>query len=795
MYCKSLIFNGLIEVSFRVENLARDTIKSWLREEAGLVGNLDKTEAQFSSSIACHRCACVRTSRLLDLLWMSPCEENKLDVAATLRMQDLLVSFFILIFVMQTRKKRIMKRLFIAFGLLYSVALWAGASRPVRVSCIGNSITYGSGLQNPAEDSYPVQLQRLLGPAYEVGQFGKPGATLLRRAFRPYFDQVEFRQAMDFHGDIAVIHLGINDTDPRAWPNYRDEFIPDYCALIDSVRKSNPKCRVIMARLTPLSDRHHRFLSGTRDWHREIQQAIELVAQRKGCELMSFYEPLHHRPELFPDGIHPNREGYGLMARLVYSAITGDYGGLQLPYYYGSGMVLPHHRLFLLEGLANQGDEVTVRINGQRHHAKAGKDGKWAVTIQPLPTGGPYTLTVSTKGQKRVIEDILAGELWLCSGQSNMEFQLQQSLTGNEDIPQSLNPNLRLLNLEARWRTNDVEWSASALDSINRLLYFTDPVWCVCSPETSPRFSAIGYYFARELQDSLHCPIGIINNAVGGSPAEAWIDRTTLENQFPEILRDWTHNDFIQDWVRGRAERNMGSSHQPLQRHPYQPCYLYESSIRLLKNLPITGVIWYQGESNAHNKDAHERLFPLLVESWRKAWNDEGLPFYYVQLSSLNRPSWTWFRDSQRRLLNTLPNMGMAVSSDLGDSLDVHPRSKQPVGHRLAVWALHNEYGYKDVVPSGPLLRSVEYEGNTALVSFDYAEGLHSSDGQSLRTFEIAEYEGEYYSAEAEIVGNQVRLTAKQVKHPRLVRYGWQPFTRANLVNGANLPASTFRSE
>ena len=708
-----------------------------------------------------------------------------------------------------------MKKSTLLLCVILLCTLCYGQVATIRVACIGNSITYGTGLQDPVRDSYPSQLQQLLGTSYEVGRFGKPGATLLRRAFRPYFQQQEFHEAMNFLRQsgaappIAVIHLGINDTDPLAWPNYRDEFIPDYSALIDSIRKANPKARILVARMTPLSDRHHRFLSGTRDWHAEIQQTIELIAQRKQCELIDFYEPLHHRPELFPDAVHPNKEGYDIMAGVVYSAITGDYGGLQLPPFYSDNMVLPHNRQFKIEGIANAGDEVELSIGlGQPAPTKKGKGlpkqeikkykthtdkaGRWTVTIEPLPTGGPYTLAVNTKTQVIKLSNILAGELWLCSGQSNMEFQLQQCSTGQDDIPHSTKPEIRLLNLEARWRTDNVEWTASALDSINQLLYFTKPCWQECSPQTSPRFSAIGYYFANELHDSLHCPIGIINNAIGGSPAEAWIDRTMLEYHFPDILRDWTHNDFLQDWVRGRAERNMGKNHAALQRHPYQPCYLYEASIRLLKQLPISGVLWYQGESNAHNKDAHERLFPLLVESWRQTWGNPLLPFYYVQLSSLNRPSWPWFRDSQRRLLEEIHHSGMAVSTDQGDSLDVHPRNKLPIAHRLASLALHNDYGFKSVTPSGPLFRAVEFKGNEAIISFDYADGLRSSDGQALRTFELAEYEGEFYPAQAKIVGEKVRLTAKGVKHPRFVRYAWKPFTRANLVNGAGLPASTF---
>ena len=689
------------------------------------------------------------------------------------------------------------KKLFLVLCLFVgTIAAAQKKEQPIRVSCIGNSITYGSGLKQPELYSYPSQLQGLLGEKYEVGNFGKPGATLLRRAFRPYDKQEEFQKAMDFHGDIAVIHLGINDTSPLAWPNYKDEFFHDYTALIDSVRKSNPKVRIIVARMTPLPDRHPRFLSGTRDWHAQIQKAIEQVAELNGCELIDFHAPLYHRPDLIPDAIHPNREGYAIMAQVVYSAITGDYGGLALPPFFTDNMVLPRNRSFQIQGRANAGDEVTLRINGQRHKARTGGDGTWTVTINPLPSGGPYTLTATTKDKTIELTNVMAGELWLCSGQSNMTFQLRQCATGREDIPHSTHPLIRLLNLEGRWEiSGPITWDKEALEAINRLGYFTNPTWQECTPETSPRFSAIGYYFACELQDSLQCPIGIINNAIGGSGTEDWIDRATIEYEFPEILRDWAHNDFLQDWVRGRIAMNLGKDHDALQRHPYQPCYLYEAGIWPLRSLPIDGVIWYQGESNAHNMEAHERLFHLLIKSWRETWQQPNLPFYYVQLSSHNRPSWPWFRDSQRRLMTTVSHSGMAVCSDIGDSLDVHPRQKRQVGHRLAAWALHKDYGYDKIVPSGPLFRSVEFKDGSAWISFDYADGLQSSDGAPLRTFEVAEHDGQFYPAEATIVGDRVRVSSRKVKHPRYVRYGWQPFTRANLVNGVGLPASTFRGE
>ncbi len=663
----------------------------------------------------------------------------------------------------------------------------------IRVACIGNSITYGTGLQEPAKDSYPSQLQRLLGDGYAVGNFGKPSARLLRGTRLPYFNQPEFQQAMQFKGDVALIHLGINDTDPEAWPNHRDHFVKDYCDLIDSLRSTNPKYRIILAQLTPLSDRHHRFLSGTRDWHTMIQKEIARVAKLKGCELISFHPTLHNRPDLLPDCVHPNLEGYTLMAQTAYAAITGDYGGLRLPAVYGSGMVLPRNRAFELTGTANAGEKVTVEIAGQRHTATTDNMGKWSVQLKPIAQGGPYTLKASAKSRTIELSDILAGEVWLASGQSNMEFELRQTTTAREDIAQADCPNVRLYDQKALWRTDNVEWSQTALDSINRLLYYAPAAWQRCTPATAQRFSAIGYQFARELSDSLQCPVGIICNAIGGSGIEAWIDRTTVEWQMPELLRDWTKNDFIQDWVRGRARKNMAKSDNPLQRHPYQPCYLFEASTQGLTALPVNGVLWYQGESNAHNMETHERMFRLFIKSWRKAWNNDRLPFLFVQLSSLNRPSWPWFRDSQRRLADELPDVWMAVSSDCGDSLDVHPRNKRPVGHRLTLQALHNVYKRSSVVPCGPVPTKIVFGKDDVRMTMAWGYGLHTSDGQPVRTFEVAHDDGLFHPAQVELDGKTLRIWSKEVKHPRYVRYGWQPFTRANLVNAQGLPCSTFR--
>ena len=445
---------------------------------------------------------------------------------------------------------------------------------------------------------------------------------------------------------------------------------------------------------------------------------------------------------------------------------------LSLLLLYTDNMVLQRDVPLTISGTANVGERVTVRMERQRqtaetepadiaeqmvygmvanrlYTAKTGPDGKWVINLTPFEAGGPYRLIVSTSQRTLQFENILFGEVWLCSGQSNMEFMLKQAATGKRDIPHVADEQFRFYDMKARWRTNAVEWDVSVLDSLNGLSYFADTQWETCTPESAADFSAIAYYFGKMLRDSLQVPVGLICNAIGGSPTEAWVDRRTLEYRFPAILKDWTKNDFIQDWVRERAVLNIRKSENKFQRHPYKPCYLFEAGIRPLQSYPLKGVLWYQGESNAHNKEAHTRLFHLLVDSWRAYWDNEQMPFYYVQLSGINRPSWPWFRDSQRALMNEIPHVGMAVSRDWGDSLDVHPVHKEPIGKRLAYWALHQTYGYPDIIPSGPLFRKADFQEDTVFISFDHGQGLTSSDGDVLRTFEVAEIDGLYYSAKA----------------------------------------------
>ena len=247
---------------------------------------------------------------------------------------------------------------FLLLTLLLCLPL-SGRQR-LKVACVGNSVTYGMGLPNREKESYPTRLQEMLGPDYEVRNFGHSGSTLLNRGHRPYVKVPEYRQALDFKADIVVIHLGLNDTDPRNWPQHRDDFVADYHALIDSFRTANPHARVWICLMTPIFHDHRRFDSGTREWHALIQDHIRLVAEGAGTGLIDLYTPLHRRPDLFPDALHPNAEGAEILAHTVYGALTGNYGGLQLPVTYGDGMVLQRNQPLTINGTANAGERGIV---------------------------------------------------------------------------------------------------------------------------------------------------------------------------------------------------------------------------------------------------------------------------------------------------------------------------------------------------------------------------------------------------------------------------------------------------
>ncbi|PRZ24199.1 GDSL-type esterase/lipase family protein [Flavobacterium granuli] len=665
----------------------------------------------------------------------------------------------------------------------------------IKVACIGDSVTAGYLLANPTTDSYPSQLQVLMGENYEVKNFGYSGATLLKKGHKPYYKTKECADAIAFKPDIAIIHLGLNDTDPRNWPNYNDDFDADYAWLLDTLKKQNPDVKLYICRMTPIFNEHSRFKSGTRDWYWQIQSHISNIAKANQVGLIDLHEKLYARPDLFPDALHPIKEGAAILAQTVYGNITKDFGGLKLAAVFSDNMVLQRNQPIPVYGTANSGDVVEISFNQQKKNAITDKYGKWKVTFPAMVHGGPYEMNILSKTKNIVLKNILLGDVWFCSGQSNMAFQLKESENGKEEIKKAIqNSNLRLLNFKAIKETDNAAWDPLSLEKTNQLEFFSGN-WTSCDSLTAKDFSAIAYYFGKNIAHEENVPVGLIQLAVGGSPIESWIDRYTLEHddKVIDLLTNWRKSDFFMPWVRERADVNLKNATNTKQRHPYDPCYNFEAGVKNFTQFPIKGVIWYQGESNAHNIELYEHLMPLMVKSWRKAWGS-NFPFYYVQLSGIDRPSWPAFRDAQNRIQKQIPNSGMAISMDYGDISNVHPLKKKEVADRLALLALRYTYG-KSVTANGPSPLKAVQKDNTIVVSFAFAKQLATSDKKELIGFELVTDKGNHIQSKATIIKNQVHINIPKGEKIRAVLYAWKPFTTANLVNESALPCSTFKLE
>lgn len=658
----------------------------------------------------------------------------------------------------------------------------------IRVACVGNSITYGMRVENREQNCYPTVLQNLLGAGFEVGNFGLSGATLLARGHNPYIRTKQYAQALAMKPDVVIIHLGTNDTDPRNYPIYQEQFQSDYLALIQSFRDANPAARIIIARLTPISQSHPRFKAGTREWYDKIQIEIERIARVSNSELIDFQEVLYARQHLMPDAVHPNAEGASLLAKRVYSAITGDFGGLQLSPLYADNMVLQRSDSTLICGLADATELVEVTLFNTAESAKwqtrADKNGRWSMKVT-LGNYGGYTLKVLTGKRKLSFRNVAVGEVWLLSGQSNMSWAVGQSATPETAKPSD---NIRLFSCNPSFPIQD-SLSKDELERLNNLDYIRQSGWKEATADALKEFSAVGYYFAQAVASKIsNVRIGLVQTSLGGATAEAFVSRHELENDnlLVDMLRDYRTNPMIMQWCRDVMANSLKGSVNPLQRHYFEPAYLYESRIAPIRNYTIQGVLWYQGESNAENTELHESIFPAVVRTFRTAFGNPQLPFYFVQLSSMSRPSWCRFRDSQRRLAERIDNCEMVVSSDHGHQTDVHPRTKDVIGERLANVALARDYGFSNIEYRSA--RAIELIGSEIRFA-NTSGGFKTSDGDRVRGFETAGDDMIFAPVEAEIMKDRIVL---HVKNPKHVRYGWQPFTDANLSCDNGLPVSTF---
>ena len=491
---------------------------------------------------------------------------------------------------------------------------------------------------------------------------------------------------------------------------------------------------------------------------------------------------------------------------LLTAFFSRSFADVKLPTIFSDNMVLQQNQKLPIWGKASPYEKIHINFGFSNisWHAVASDDGKWKTEIGPFHASFvPQTLTV--KGNNTVeIKNVLVGEVWLASGQSNMQMGVLGVQNAEQEIKNANNyPNIRLCTIySAKADTPQDDFSG---------------LWQQCSSDSIKNFSATCYFFGKELYEKLNVPIGLINSSWGGTPAEAWTPADVMKDDpdfkwayerydrlmatMPEKIKKWQEE--VEKWKVDKAA-GKEVSHEPWEPagERTNPSVLYNAMIHPLIPFRIAGVIWYQGESNADYAWHHEKLFMTLITSWRQSWGQGDFPFYFVQLANYTpvksepgESDWAELRETQLKTLQTVPNTGMAVIIDIGEADDIHPQNKQDVGKRLSLWALANTYGH-DIVYSGPTFKSMEIKDDKAILRFDHVGlGLTTKDNQPLKGFAIAGADKKFVWADAEIVGNKVIIKSDKVPVPVAVRYGWAHNPVCNLYNEQGLPATPFRTD
>lgn len=497
-----------------------------------------------------------------------------------------------------------------------------------------------------------------------------------------------------------------------------------------------------------------------------------------------------------------------VFAVFLFSPATAE---VRLPAVIGDHMVLQQGQPIELWGWASSEEAVSIRFEGNRVKIRADRDGRWRTQLPAMKAGGPYTMTI--KGENELIlKNILVGEVWLCSGQSNMEWRMRSVIDNREEINAASHPGIRLFRIPRRaegYPQDDV-----------------DAEWWECDPTTVVDFSGVAYFFGRMLHEKLNVPVGLIQTAWGGTRIEPWTppegfasvpelaDITqqiqTAEEIFSKAIQDSLVK--IENWVEAAnvavAENKPVPEMPGMAEHPLgerqRPTALYNGQVHALVPFGVRGFIWYQGEANRKEGMLYFHKMKALINGWRSVWGNDALPFYFVQLAPYGY-SFTSYgdtnpyylaevREAQRKSLE-IPNTGMVVTTDVGNIYDIHPRNKQCVGRRLALWALAKTYGVQDIVYSGPLYSSMRVVGDRIRISFDHTgSGLASNDGKPLTWFEIAGQDNKFVRAEAVIKGDEVEVWSSEVSDPAAVRFGWHENAVPNLANKEGLPASPFHT-
>ena len=506
-------------------------------------------------------------------------------------------------------------------------------------------------------------------------------------------------------------------------------------------------------------------------------------------------------------------------------ALTPAWADVKPANVFSDNMILQREMKVPVWGTADAGEKVTVNFNGQSVSVTTPAGGKWRVDLAPMKAStAPLTLTVQGKNAV-TFANVLIGDVWICSGQSNMAFALEKDTLAATEIPNSANPMIRVR--LAEWQSSD-----TPLESLK-----CSGSWSEASPATSGRFTAVGYWFAKEIQKRTGVPVGLLTAYKGGSPVSAWLTKEFLSanegskwiwEKYQQDLQEFpAKNEAYQKELKEWQEQTKALSPEERAKKkkpnpplgptdPNHACGLFYGSVSPYIPFAIKGVLWYQGESEGcspmKNAVNYHTVFADLIRCWRKEWNREDLPFLFVQLAPYRAMSpvpddipWARVRDGQTQAL-ALPNTGMAVILDAGNEKDIHPTDKKPTGERLAQWAKAKVYGI-DVVPSGPMFEKMEIKGEKTVITFKHVGkgmeardltliGGHELKKEKLQGFAICGADKKFVWADAQITApNQVTVSSPEVKTPVAVRYAWAGFPLCNLFNQEGLPAASFRTD
>ncbi len=473
-------------------------------------------------------------------------------------------------------------------------------------------------------------------------------------------------------------------------------------------------------------------------------------------------------------------------------------------------MVLQRGAVIYIWGTTDTDESITVSFADKKIKTKS-VNHNWEAKFPAMQAGGPFVIRIEGSSDTLLLNDILIGDVWICAGQSNMRLRVNQAYDAAITLLSASNNNLRLSDWEGRLEPINKKYPLPFLLQLNSANYYTPASWKAADSFSVSSFSAVGYYFGNTLQKSIHIPIGLINNSIGGVPVETYIPLQAMAKDSVLLSlagKDWLSDPIYPRWTAERVNQNLqawkeAGAVSPMPGHPYQPGYLFDAAIAPLKKLAFKGVIWYQGESNATytgdsvSMDAslNKHKLQLLINSWRNFFADQQLPFIIIQLPSIKR-DWELYREVQMELSKEMQNVSLVVTLDLGNADDVHPKNKKTVGERAARASLGNIY-HKNLVPSGPVYNSFRVTDDKLIVSFtNTGNGLATMDGQPLRRVLICGEDKLFYPANALFKKNELWLSSAKVPHPLTARYAWEdnPYD-ANLANSEGLPASPFRTD